>query len=158
MKIVLMWHGIIWEYLMGKNLRRNDRYTNYQGHRDYLMGDRFPNGNEGYVVEDLDLLVRGYGLKFNTDSKGRFMLIELKYYPSDIGYAQKKTFGMVDEMLRAGDKVLNGNSPRYLGYFVVQYDNEDWNLSRFWIDGKEVTKSGFDEFISMGYIKDMTVF
>ena len=144
--------------VQSRNLRRNDEHCSYQGHRDYLMQTKFPAGNEGYVVEDIDILIRAYGPNFKTDSKGRFMLIELKYYPSVVGYAQQKTFGLLDELLKAGDAALNLGAPRYLGYFVVQYDNEDWNLSNFWINEKRVSRDAFDEFISMGYIESLEGF
>lgn len=137
-----------------RSTRRNDEFANYQGHRDYLLQDKFLAGDEGYVVEDIDLLIRAYGPLYKTDAKGRFMLIEIKYYPSKPGYAQQRTFKLIDEILKAGDKVLNSSNPRYLGYYVVQYDNADWNLSNFWVDDKKVTRDEFDEFISMGYLEE----
>jgi len=113
-------------------------------YRDWLRKNQ-PQGSQGYVVEDLDLLVRGYGPRYGTDAKGRFMECELKFYPRNIGPAQKRTFGLRDEMMRRGDP----DGERYLGFYVVQYDNEDWDLSKFWVNGLPMTRDEFHKFIDL---------
>lgn len=120
--------------------RNEDKFQRLP-HRDWLRENQ-PEGTEGYVVEDLDLLLRCYGSAYGTDGRGRFMFCELKYYPHTIGYAQRKTFGLVDGLLRKADP----NQKRYLGYYQVQYDNDDWSQSRFWVNGQELDTEDFLRF------------
>lgn len=95
--------------------------------REYFRGEldiKFPTGPEGFVVEDLDLVVRWYGKKFGLDSIGRFRLLEIKYRGARIGPAQKMTFGLIHHMLSFADP----DRSRYDGYFLVQYNDETWGL------------------------------
>lgn len=95
-----------------------------------------PSGDKGYVVEDLDLVIRLFGSSYRLDSKGAFALIELKFNQADLEFAQKKTFGLIDEVARLGDP----QRKRYLGYFLIQYSNEDWNKSSFWLNYNPISK------------------
>jgi len=110
--------------------------------RDWIR-DHLPGGPDGYVVEDLDLVLRIYGPKFKSDATGKFMLIELKFGHSWIGVAQRKTFGLMHNLLRNADP----GCQRYLGYFVLQYDNEDWDIANFSINRESVTRQRFMEFL-----------
>lgn len=82
--------------------------------REYLRG-ALPSGGDGCVIEDLDLLVRHYGPRYQLDSFGRFMLVEQKHPGSDIGTAQKRTFGLLHQLLRMADP----DRKRYLGYYLL---------------------------------------
>jgi len=95
-----------------------------------------PSGSDGFVCEDLDLVVRVFGEWFGQDSIGRFMLIELKFMGTRLGRAQRMTFGLVDRLLRAGDP----DAKRYRGYFVLEYSDEDWDLAEFRVNGVGVTQ------------------
>jgi len=106
-----------------------------------------PNGRDGFVAEDLDLLVRWFGPNFHFDARGGFMLVELKYGNAWIGGAQKMTFGVLDELLRKGDP----EGQRYTGFYLVQYDNEDWECARFKINGVSVTQEQMVQFWSHQY-------
>jgi len=126
---------------MAKPVFRNDDKFQRLAHRDWLR-EKQPYGDQGYVVEDLDLVLRVYGDNYETDSKGCFMLCELKFRPHVPGYAQHKTFGLLDALLRAADP----DKKRYIGYFLIQYDNEDWNLSHFWVNGISMAQDEFLRF------------
>ena len=105
--------------------------------------EHLPPGNEGIVIEDLDLLVRHFGAEHGTDAIGRFMLCELKFDTSMIGTAQRRTFGLLDGLLRAGDK----DGDRYLGYYIINYDNEDWNRANFRVNGQVLIHEKFWGFL-----------
>jgi len=128
---------------MSKPEFRNDDKFQRLKHRDWLR-EKQPHGDQGYVVEDLDLVLRVYSGKYGTDSKGCFMLCELKFYPYAPGYAQRKTFGLMDELLKAADP----DGKRYIGYFLIQYDDEDWDLSCFWVNGISMEQDEFLRFTS----------
>lgn len=83
------------------------------------MRDELPSGPEGWVAEDLDLVVRTYT---QSDPVGRFMLVELKHGKTGLGRAQVMTFGLVDRLLRAADP----EGRRYLGYYLLQYPEQEW--------------------------------
>ena len=109
--------------------------------REYLREVQ-PTGPQGYVVEDLDLVLRVYGPNFSSDVTGRFLLAELKYGKAWINHAQKMTFGLVHSLLREADPHME----RYLGYYMVQYDNEDWHVASFRINGIEVGAEDWTRF------------
>jgi len=112
--------------------------------RDWFRKNK-PSGKEGYVVEDLDLVLRIFGANFHTDATGKFILIELKFKNAWIGPAQKRTFSLINSLLRQGDP----ERKRYLGYYVVQYDNEDWDKASFRINRVKVTCEEFDKFSNL---------
>lgn len=123
---------------------RNDDKFQRLPFRDWLR-KRMPNGRAGYVVEDLDLVPRVYGPNYNEDDIGKFMLLELKYTSSWIGVAQQKTFGLIHRVCRAGDPARR----RYLGYYVINYDNEDWDQATICINRQPVTMDQFREFMQL---------
>lgn len=103
-----------------------------------------PTAHDGFVVEDLDLVIRWYGVN-GFGAEGAFMFLELKFWNYDIGIAQKKTFGMIDRLLRIADP----KKEKYKGFFVVQYSDENWNKANFRINGKPANLSEFTEFLKM---------
>lgn len=88
--------------------------------RDY-MRKHLPAGGAGCVVEDLDVVIRHYGTKYQLDATGRFMLIEQKHPGSFIATAQQMTFGLMHATLRKGDP----NRERYTGYYVLNIAFDD---------------------------------
>ena len=107
------------------------------------MRKNLPSGSQGMVIEDLDLVIRVYGTNFGSDAVGKFMLIELKFKKSWIGQAQKRTFGQIDRLLRKADP----DAKRYMGYFVVQYDDEDWDKAQFKVNRKRLPTETFKRFL-----------
>jgi len=128
---------------MAKPKFRNPDKFQVLEHREWVRNNK-PPGSQGYVAEDLDLVLRVYGAGYHTDATGKFMLLELKYRGAWINYAQKKTFGLMHELLRIADP----ERKRYIGYYVVQYTDEDWDVARFRINKNRVTREEFDKFLS----------
>ncbi len=102
--------------------------------RAFLRSERgptFPVGKQGFVVEDLDIVLRWYATGHcqceywqphpcadcqGLDSVGRLRLIEVKYRPNGVALlrpAQKYTFGLLDSMI--------GDQERYDGFYVVAH-------------------------------------
>ena len=106
------------------------------------MRNNLPHPKEGMVVEDLDVVLRVYGEKFNTDDDGKFMLVELKKYSAYIGHAQWMTYGLINRLL-----VSSLESYRYQGYYVVQYTVDNWDVSQFWINKERIYLPEFKEFL-----------
>ena len=109
--------------------------------REWLR-NKMPNGKMGFVVEDLDLVIRWFGLNYGFDGQGAFMLTELKFGSAQLGIAQEKTFGLMNSLLRAADP----NYERYLGFYLIQYTHEDWDLAEFKINFECVTREQFMNF------------
>ena len=109
--------------------------------RDWIR-QNLPGPKAGYVVEDLDLVIRVYGDNFSSDSTGKFMLIELKKHPANIGHAQWMTFGLIDRLLKSSPEGY-----RYKGYYVIQYTVEHWDYSQFHVNGIHLPKDKFIGFL-----------
>lgn len=92
-----------------------------------LLRTLLPKGTEGCVIEDLDLIIRHYGPKYQLDAKGRVMLIEHKFPTHYLGRAQENTFGLIHELMRLGDP----KRKRYLGYYVLQFAFDENKLPIF---------------------------
>lgn len=84
--------------------------------REWLRKE-LPPGHEGWVAEDLDLVVKSFS---PDDPIGRFMLLELKYRNTKLNRAQEMTFGILDYLLRKADP----NRRVYCGYHLLRYPNE----------------------------------
>lgn len=121
--------------------------------REWIRNN-LPSGRDGFIVEDLDLVIKVYGRNYGLDRKGKFMLCELKFYPKSIGYAQKQLYGLIDKLLRSADPDKN----RYQGYYVIQYDNDDWDISKFWINETLIKKDELWAFLQFIYEIDSYVF
>lgn len=140
---------------MSEHIFRNPDLFQRLPLRDYLR-TAFPNGNSGFVVEDLDVVVRHYGTDYHTDTKGRLLLIEQKHPGHGIGAAQKMTFGLMDTLMRKADP----ERLRYLGYYVLQVafgvgnapvfpvrvNGQEMDATEFrrWITGEVILPSYFD--------------
>ncbi len=72
-------------------------------------------------------------------------MMELKYGRAGLSGGQVKTFGLIDELLRKGDP----KQYRYKGYYLVQYDNEDWDLASFRVNGVPLTTDAFKAFLQL---------
>lgn len=114
--------------------------------REWLR-NKMPNGYFGFVVEDLDLVIRWFGRNYGFDSRGAFMLIDLKYGNKGLDVAQEKTFGLMDALLREADP----DQERYLGFYLIQYTDDDWDRAQFKINFKSVTHQQFMDFWSHRY-------
>jgi len=117
--------------------------------RDWLR-NKMPNGSFGFVVEDLDLVIRWFGRNYGFDGRGAFMLIDLKFGNKGLDIAQEKTFGLIDALLRAADP----DYERYFGFYLIQYSDDDWDEAEFKINFKCVTREQFVKFWSRQYISE----
>ena len=113
--------------------------------RDWIR-DEMPAGPEGWVAEDLDLIVRRYT---SSDPVGRFMLVELKYGEAGLGKAQFMTFGLMDGLLRTADP----QGKRYLGYYLLNYPESEWEgCSGFRVNGIPLAIQGLKKWLAMEVI------
>lgn len=116
--------------------------------REWLRSDRFPTGSEGFVVEDLDLVVRWYVSK--VDEVGKFMFCEIKNNRAGLKPAQRNTFRLIDELLRRGDP----SRERYIGFYLIQPSLPEWeNLNcMFQVNGKVLNHDDLSLFF-LGLLK-----
>ena len=97
------------------------------------------NGDQGFVAEDLDLVLRVYGEEFGTDYLGKFRLVELKSYTGTFNSSQQKTLGVMDRMLKESPE-----SFRYHGFYIVYSQTEKWKeLDSITVNGWDLTKEQF---------------
>lgn len=106
--------------------------------------DRFPNGWEGFVAEDLDLVVRTFGTDYGSDAAGRFMLIEAKFRNATIKNAQARTFGLIHGLLRSADP----NRERYIGFYKLGYGDGVDADRPLWLNNKPMTEDELIEFLN----------
>ena len=121
-------------------------YFQLQPHREYIRNHPdLPPPSAGYVVEDLDMLIRGYGPRFKTDKDGKFMLLELKFGKKWLTYGQLQTFRLLHGLLRSADP----DKKRYIGFFIVNYSDVDWNRADLAINHIPLSKEKFDRFLAL---------
>lgn len=125
---------------------RNPDYLQELPFRKWLR-ENMPTPRDGFVVEDLDLLLRCYGPNYHTDDKGCFMLVEVKYGNADLGHAQRRTFGLINQLLRLADP----KRERYMGFYLIQYSDPDWSYADFKINRRPVTGEQFTSFLNFEY-------
>jgi len=123
---------------MSDHVFRNPDKCQLLGFREYLRRE-FPGGSDGFVVEDLDMVFRVFGLRYGDDDNGRLRLVELKHGDATIGEAQRRTFGLMDSIMKRGDPC----GRRYDGYYIVNYDDDDWSKANFKINGGAVGREKF---------------
>lgn len=83
--------------------------------RGNLDGHPMPSASDGFIVEDLDLVLRWKGPRYGLDSIGRFRLIEVKQPGYGLTGGQEWTF------LRCIAPILL-QSARFDGFFLVNVD------------------------------------
>lgn len=104
---------------MKPKLRRPD-IVKPDPHRDYIR-EHCPSGPEGFIAEDLDLIVRRHGPKMGTDDTGQFALIEVKHESfTGIGESKRRTFRLIDKLLHASDP----DGERYLGFYLLKHSHD----------------------------------
>lgn len=86
-----------------------------------LLRELLPSGGAGCVVEDLDLIVRLYPPLVEPEAHpGRMALVEIKQHGATLGWAQRRTFGQLDALLRRGDP----DGRHYRGFFVLGWGTD----------------------------------
>ncbi len=123
--------------------RSVDKYQ-IHGYREYIRNHpQSPMPSDGYVIQDLDMMILGFGPRFKTDRKGRFIEIELKFGNKALTFGQISAFGLRDVLMRKGDP----EGKHYQGFYIVNYDNDDWSLANFKVNGVSVSRATFDKFL-----------
>ena len=106
------------------------------------LRNNLPEGTDGVVLEDVDLVSRIYGIRQGTDDWGKIMYIELKFGNTGLDTAKNWTFKLMDALARAGDPAAK----KYRGYFLINYSNENWDIAKFKINGINVSKEELKSF------------
>ncbi len=133
---------------MTKPKFRNPEHFEINPMRDWIRKN-IPSGPRGVVVEDIDLInngnevsdidlaIRWFGPKRNSDRYGKLALIEIKYIKKPrLNRSKVMTFGLLDKLLRKGDP----KKKQYKGFYLLVYDNDDWDNSNFWLNQQPITK------------------
>ncbi len=139
---------------MAKPDWRNERTIQRCPLREWLR-ENMPEGSDekdkpsGFTPEDIDLVFRWFGPKYQLDSDGKFWLIEVKHPGYRPNPAQDRLFSMIHRMLRKADP----KRKRYMGYFLleVEFDGEAPTLPKdtrtvsfpVWVNGKGMNEQEF---------------
>lgn len=86
-----------------------------------------PVGTEGFVVQDLDLIIYRFGplISRELDMYGKFILLDVKYKKLYLEYSQEILFGLIDYLLRKSDPYQN----YYVGFYILVWDDEPDEIS-----------------------------
>ena len=118
--------------------------------------DNMPEGKEGFIVEDIDMVIVNYDTEIKGDS-GTILLIEKKNPLEPFNYAQKNLFSIINALLRKSDP----DRKKYRGFYLVRwYDNyvtvnEKVRLSRIGGKHSEYGKWLSGEFEIDSYFKTL---
>lgn len=118
---------------MAKTVFKNDDIFERLQFRDWIRHN-CNESDDGFVAEDVDLVIRTYGGNFETDEIGKVMLIEIKHSSNariDVGTSKTMTFGLIDKMIRASPC----NEERYLGYFLLVESDSNWDVAIIHVNG-----------------------
>ncbi len=88
-----------------------------------------------FTVHNLDYILRCYQGK----KAGWWMLIEEKRYSSDMRYAQKEAFKLVEAACLLDKK--------FKGFHLVQFENTTPDDGKIWVDGVQISRDEFIRFI-----------
>ena len=102
-----------------------------------------PEGEKGFVAEDLDLVLRRFDFN-GPDREGRFRLVELKVAYGVFKTSQQRTFGLLDKVLKNSNEL-----GKYAGFYIVYSETEFWDeLDQFTVNGWDLTKGQFNEWLN----------
>jgi hypothetical protein len=106
-----------------------------------LLRDKGLTPEKGLVVEDIDIVALRYGpiIGRHKDADGEFILGEVKHGLAKTDYAQRRTFSLINRLLRLGDP----EKKYYKGFFLIQeLEDSTWR-----VNGTTLSESQFVEFI-----------
>lgn len=108
--------------------------------RELLRGNKYrgmPSGLEGFVVEDLDLVLRWYGPNFGLDAEGRVRWIEMKHgLFTGLDPAKVRTFKPMVQTLQRYE--------RFDGFFLVRSsDNAHDPSTSYKVNGSVMSADTF---------------
>ena len=96
--------------------------------------DNIPD-REGFVVEDLDMIVKIYNPEKPRDA-GKFRLIEKKNHGERFNYAQVLLFKTMDHLLTRGDP----DRKCYQGFYLIIWNYRDYDHVK--VNNKVLSKIG----------------
>jgi hypothetical protein len=103
-----------------------------------------PSGRQGFVVEDLDLILRHFGHNYQLDSQGRISLIEIKVGIGTFGPSKAYTFGLLDQMCRSSTM-----ADRYRGFYLIYTETDDWdNAPVMFVNGHHLAADEFKHWLN----------
>jgi len=134
---------------MSDHVFRNKKIMQVLEYREAIR-KHFPNGKDGYIAEDLDLVLRKHGNKYNKDAVGCFCLVEIKHGRCDvidgvqdqIGFSKEMTFGLMDRLLKKADPKME----RYQGFYVIRtFGAPEWDNPKtiFSVNGEIMDRDAF---------------
>lgn len=84
-----------------------------------FIRERLPRGPEGFAFEDID----GVAVMFDPQRhvNRAFMLLEFKFWNVQLDRSQIETLRMLDEILHAGDPLME----LYRGVYIVEWHRKD---------------------------------
>lgn len=99
-----------------------------------------PTASNGMVLEDLDLVALTYGalVQRPNNADGKFRLIEIKEAHGEMGYAQKRVFGLMHKLFRQADP----QREYYDGFYLVRW-NDDFVI----VNGTKMDMPQFKEWM-----------
>jgi len=138
---------------MSDHIFRNPELFQVLEYRDFLRKHK-PNGDEGYIVEDLDLVIRIYGPKYKEDAVGKFSLVEIKHggckiidgVKDEIGTSKEMTFGLIDALLKKADP----EKKRYQGFYIIRtFASSEWENTNttFCVNGNIISRQSFIDWL-----------
>jgi hypothetical protein len=111
--------------------------------REFIR-NHMPSGRQGFVVEDLDLILRHFGRNYELDSKGRLSLIEIKVGVGTFGASKAYTLGLLDQMCRSSEM-----AERYRGFYLVYTETDDWeNAQTVSVNGYHLSIADFKQWMN----------
>ncbi len=111
--------------------------------RELIRGRKhqsMPGRGDGFVVEDLDLVIRWYGRKWGLDGKGRYRLCEVKHANGEFTRGQSNTFGLIAQDLQS--------SKRFDGFYIIRHsDGAHDQDTTYEVNGARLTCDGFLDWV-----------
>jgi hypothetical protein len=99
--------------------------------RDWIRTN-CPTGSEGFVCENLDIVINCYGklIGRGKNDDGRIKLIEKKIN-SEMKYAQKRTFELIDSLIKKADPMRKNYRGLYTVSLPLIKNEDDYNNAEF---------------------------
>jgi hypothetical protein len=98
-----------------------------------------PSGRDGFVAEDIDLVIRHFSNRYDQDSAGRLRLTEVKVARGMFRTSKAMTLGLLDAICRSSDM-----AERYEGFFLIYTETDNWDeCDLFVVNGIELSRDSF---------------
>lgn len=126
---------------MQTNYSRNTRQTAYTGNNldDFsrFMYHYKDRANKGFTCIDIDWIFRNH-------IKQSFTLFEIKTRCGSLTYSQEKAFLELNEVCKKGSEAIKY---KFVGFYVLQFENTIFSNGKAWANGKLITEADFLHFL-----------